>query len=115
MKIPNMPEVVAESISVSSPGHAIENGKSVRSLPPWADEVLRHLMRDNIVQDAKSIETRGEAQAHLAFSAFKLFVVYIHMLDSIAKYLSGDPDAEMRRAGATTTPMFHHIILGQEG
>ena len=116
MKIPNMPEAVAESISrFASRAMQSRIGNLFGRYHYGQMKSFGHLMRDNLVQDAKSIETRGEAQAHLAFSAFKLFVVYPYMLDSIAKYLSGDPDAEMRRAGATTIPnVFYHVILGDK-
>ena len=116
MKIPNMPEAVAESISrFASRAMQSRIGNLFGRYHYGQMKSFGHLMRDNLVQDAKSIETHGEAQAHLAFSAFKLFVVYPYMLDSIAKYLSGDPDAEMRRAGATTIPnVFYHVILGDK-
>lgn len=116
MHIPGMPEAVSRAISR---GASIAMQSRLFNLFGRYHfgqfKALGQSMHDLLVQTPRSAQTRVDAAEHLAFIAFNLGVVYPFIWDNIAKGLSGNPDAYMRRSGAATIPYtVQHLILGDQ-
>jgi len=116
MQIPGMPEAVAKALS-----RGFSLGMQTRLFNMFGRyhfgqmKALGQSMHDLIVQTPRSAQTRVDAAEHLAFIAFNLGVVYPFLWDNMAKALSGNPDAYMRRSGAATIPYtIQHLLLGDQ-
>lgn len=116
MKIPGMPEAVGKAVS-----RGLSLGMQSRAFNTFGRyhygqfRSIGHDIHDVIFQNEKSVEGRGEALSHAAFVAFSVGVVYPYVWDTIAKVVSGDDSAQMRRSGASTIPYtVWNIVMGDE-
>jgi hypothetical protein len=116
MSIPGMPEAVAKAISRSLSW--IMQTRAFDMFGRYHYGQFKSIgadLHDLTFQNKRSVETRPEALAHMAAVAFNLMVIYPMMWDTVAKVVSGNPDAQARRAGATTIPYTaYHIVLGDK-
>lgn len=115
-KIPGMSEALAQAISRQT--SKIMQSRAFNTFGRYHYGQFKSLganVKDLLLQNADSVQSRGEAAGHLAFTAFSLGVVYPYIWDTIAKTMSGDPQAQQRRAGAATIPYtIWHMALGDE-
>ena len=116
MKIPGMPEAVSAALS-----RGMSQAMQSRMFNTFGRyhygqfKSMASSLHDLAVQNENSVTSRADAAQHLAFVAFNVGVVYPYIWDSVAKFVSGDPDAEQRRAGASTIPYtMYHILLGDK-
>ena len=72
-------------------------------------------VRDALIQDSTSAQSRTDALKHMAAVGFTTAVIYPSILDAYARWMTGDPKATKRRAGSTTIPyVVWHMILGDK-
>lgn len=116
MKIPGMPEAFAGAVS-----RGMSQAMQSRAFNTFGRyhygqfKSLGSSIKDIIVQNERSPSTRMEALSHAAFVMFNVGVVYPYVWDTIAKMMSGDPEAQQRRSGASTIPYtVWHMALGDE-
>jgi hypothetical protein len=116
MKIPGMPEAAAKALSRGM--SLIMQSKALNTFGRYhygQFKSIGHDVHDLVLQNEKSVSTRGEALSHAAFLTFSALVVYPYIWDTIAKVVSGDPSAQARRSGADTIPYTaYHMLLGDE-
>lgn len=116
MQIPGMPEAVSKAIARGA--SLVMQSRLFNMFGRYhfgQFKAIGQSMHDLAVQTPRSAQTRMDAASHLAFVAFNLGVVYPFIWDSLAKGLSGNPDAYMRRSGAATIPYtVQHLILGDQ-
>lgn len=116
MKIPGMPEAVSAALS-----RGMSEAMQSRMFNTFGRyhygqfKSMAKSLHDLAIQNENSVTSRVDAAQHLAFVAFNVGVVYPYLWDTIAKQVSGDPEAEQRRAGASTIPYtMYHILLGDK-
>ncbi len=116
MQIPGMPETVAKAL-----GRGFSLGMQTRLFNTFGRyhfgqmKAIGQSLHDVVAQTPRSAQTRMNAAGHLAFMAFNLGVVYPFLWDNMAKALSGNQDAYMRRSGAATIPYtIYHLLLGDQ-
>lgn len=116
MKIPGMPEAFATAISRNA--SLLMQSKTFNMFGRYHYGQFKSVgadLHDAVMQNHNSVQTRGEALSHMAFVGFNMFVVYPFLWDQLAKFVSGNPDAQMRRAGSTTIPTtVWHMALGDQ-
>jgi len=116
MKIPGMPEAVSAALS-----RGMSQAMQSRVFNTFGRyhygqfKSMASSLHDLAIQNETSVTSRVDAAQHLAFIAFNIGVVYPYIWDSVAKFVSGDPDAQQRRAGAATIPYTaYHVLLGDK-
>lgn len=116
MSIPGMPEAVAKSISRTLSW--IMQTRAFDMFGRYHYGQFKSIgtdLHDLAFQNKLSVETRSEALSHMAAVAFNMAVIYPMIWDTVAKVVSGNPDAQARRAGAATIPYtLYHIVLGDK-
>lgn len=116
MKIPGMPEAMANAVSRGASLAMQSRLFNLFGRYHFGQfKAMGQSFHDLLVQTPRSAQTRLDAAEHLAFVAFNLGVIYPFIWDSMAKALSGNPDAYMRRSGAATIPYtVWHLYLGDQ-
>jgi len=116
MSIPGMPEAAGKAISRNL--SLMMQSRAFNTFGRYHYGQFRSLaqdMHDIIIQNEHSVEGRGHALSHAAFVGFSIGVVYPFLWDTLAKVVSGDETATMRRAGSVTVPYtVWHILMGDE-